>query len=112
MLEVLDKASAASFGLGELELLGLFARPAAIAVEQARLVTNIGTLMVEELGRLAEERAEGDVATAARQALSEDSSTLQQTLELARLVHSLGRRGERARRLAIEVLASVTRYIG
>lgn len=34
------------------------------------------------------------------------------TLELARLVQDVGRRGERGRRLAADVLSAVARYTG
>ncbi len=110
VIEVLDKASAASFGLDDLELLGLFARPAAVAVEQARLVSGVGTLLLQELAQLAGERGNGDVAASVRAVLAEDSTTEEQTLELARLVHHLSRQGERSRRLALEILGSVIKY--
>jgi GAF domain-containing protein len=110
VLEVLDKASAASFGLDDMDLLGLFARPAAIAVEQARMVTGIGGLLVKELERLADEHGDTNLAQAAEVALSDGQSTPDQTLELARLVHQLSRRGDRARKLAIDVLTSMIKY--
>ena len=110
VLEVLDKASATSFGLGDMELLALFARPAALAVEQARLVRGTGALLVAELRRLAEAQGVEELAHAAAAVLAGGGAPQEQTLELARLVHGLGRRGERARRLAIEVLGSVARY--
>lgn len=110
VLEVLDKANSASFGLDDMDLLGLFARPAAIAVEQARMVTNIGGLLVTELGHLAEGSGDTDLAHAAQETLADGHQTPDQTLELARLVHTLSRRGERARQLAIDVLASVAKY--
>src|SRR5579859_1607818 len=56
VLEVLDKATAASFGLDDMQLLELFARPAAVAVEQARAVTNVGALLLTEIRRLAVEQ--------------------------------------------------------
>jgi GAF domain-containing protein len=110
VLEVLDKASADTFGLDDMELLGLFARPAAIAVEQARMVTSIGTFLVKELVRVAEESGERQLAQAATSALEEGGDAADGTLQLARLVYNLGRRGDRARQLATEVLTSVTRY--
>jgi GAF domain-containing protein len=112
VLEVLDKASAASFGLDDLELLGLFARPASIAVEQARLVNSIGSMLVQEVGRLAAERSEDQFSAAVDEVLKEGNTTPEQTLELARLVHSIGRRGDRARELAVEVLRSIVRHTG
>jgi GAF domain-containing protein len=109
VIEVLDKRNSASFGLDDMELLGLFARPAAIGVEQARLVTSIGRALVAELGRIAAENGNGAAAQAAEAALSDGAGADVQTIELARLVHSVGRRGERARQLALDILASVVK---
>jgi GAF domain-containing protein len=112
VLEVLDKASAASFGLDDMELLGLFARPAAIGVEQARMVSTIGRLLIGELESAAAERGDTDLTTAARTALADGNDAVEGTLELARLVQRIGRRGERSRRLAIDVLSSIARNAG
>jgi GAF domain-containing protein len=112
VLEVLDKNSAASFGLNDMELLGLFAHPAAIAVEQARRVSGIGRLLVEEMGRRAGEGGNVTVADAARTALAEEDVTSDRTLDLARLVHRLARRSERGQQLALDILSSVERYTG
>lgn len=109
VLSVLDKTSAASFGLDDIELLGLFARPAAIAVEQARMAGSIGVMLVRELSRLAAERGEQEVAEAARIALAEGSAASDRTLELARLVHTLSRRGDRSQEMALEILSAVAR---
>jgi GAF domain-containing protein len=111
VMQVLDKASAASFGLDDMELLGLFARPAAIAVQQARMVTAIGNVLTKELERLATDRGDSDVVEAARTALSDGAATPDETLELARLVHSLSRRSDRHRALALEILRSVARLM-
>lgn len=110
VLSVLDKSSAASFGLDDIELLGLFARPAAIAVEQARMVGSVGRMLVEELRRLAEERGEGDLIRVAETALSEGSQSSSRTIELARLVRSLSQRGDRGSDLALEILTAVARF--
>lgn len=112
VIEVLDKASAASFGLGDMDLLGLFARPAAIGVEQARMVSGIGRLLVKELERQAGERGDASLEEAARLVLSDGATALESTLELARLVNQVGRRGDRARQLALEILTSISRYTG
>jgi GAF domain-containing protein len=110
VLEVLDKAAGASFGLDDMELLGLFARPAAIAVEQTRLVTDVARLLVEELGTLARTHDRPDLAVDIQRALSDDAGPTEATLELARLVHRLSRRGQRAQTLALEILSSVLKY--
>lgn len=109
VIEVLDKHNSSSFGLDDMELLGLFARPAAIGVEQARMVTSIGRALVEELGRVASSNGNGAVAGAAEVALADGAGAESETLELARLVHAIGRRGERARQLALDILGSVVK---
>lgn len=112
VLEVLDKPDAATFGLDDMDTLALFAGPAAIAVEQARLVSNTGLLLARELERLAGARGEEALARAAAAAVTSEigSEATEATLELARLVHAVGRRGERGRRLAADVLNAVARY--
>ncbi len=110
VLEVLDKHAGASFGLNDMELLGLFAQPAAIAVEQAQKVTSIGKLLVSELGRLAAERGSSTITAAVDTALAQGVTSPDATLELARLVHRLSRKGERARTLATDILVAVERY--
>lgn len=112
VIEVLDKASSQSFGLDDMDLLGLFARPAAIAVEQARTVGAIGFMLVRELARMVDADGHGALAAAADTAVQEGSQLSEQTLELARLIHTLNKRGERGRQLALDVLASVARYTG
>jgi GAF domain-containing protein len=94
-----------------MELLGIFAHQAAIAVEQARLVGAVGTLLVEELGRLADARNETEIAAAADAVLSNGNTTEEQTLQLARLVHRISQGGERQRALALEILGTVQRYM-
>jgi GAF domain-containing protein len=110
VLQVLDKANNASFGLDDMELLGLFSNPAAIAVEQARMVTTIGKLLTQEVERMARDRGETDMAQAARTVVAEGATTPDQTLELAHLVHTLSKRGDKARTLAIEVLTSISKF--
>jgi GAF domain-containing protein len=110
VLEVLDKKSGASFGLDDMDLLGLFARPAAVAVEQARLVSGVGTHLVSEVMKMANERGEARLAQAATTASLAGNISIEQTLEIARLIRELGKRGERGRQLALEILHSLVRY--
>lgn len=112
VLEVLDKPHGATFGLDDMNTLALFARPAAIAVEQARLVSKTGELLVQELERQAATQGEPGLAQTARTVLDAHLTAADGTLELARLVHDVSQRGERARRLAIEILTALGRYTG
>ncbi|HZS94541.1 MAG TPA: GAF domain-containing protein [Chloroflexota bacterium] len=107
VLEVLDKASAASFGLDDLELLGLFAGPAAVAVQQAQLVTGVGDLLLSELEQAADGRGDDDTASLAGLIRREEGDD--RSLALAQLVHRLSRRGERNVQLAEEILTAILR---
>lgn len=109
VMQVLDKANAATFGLDDMELLGLFARPAAIAVQQTRMVTSIGRMLTRELERLAQQHGQRDVVEAAESVLSDGAGASEPAIELARLVHNLSRRGDRQRALATEILTSIVR---
>lgn len=110
VLQILDKASAATFGLDDMELAGLFAHQAALAVEQARLVNSIGKMLVDELGRLAGEHGDDELVHAATAATGNGTVLPQETLELAQLVNAISRRGEHTRALALEILSAVMRH--
>ncbi|HZU14686.1 MAG TPA: GAF domain-containing protein [Chloroflexota bacterium] len=109
VIEVLDKNDNTSFGLDDMEMLGLFAHPIAIAVGQAQMVTNVGRMLLDTLAEVAEGRGDTGLAGLIGRALAGDAEPSEQTLALARLVHTIGRRGERARRLALDILESVAR---
>ena len=53
VMEVLDKINAASFGIQDMELLGMFARQAALAIDQAQQVGKIEEALILGLKRLA-----------------------------------------------------------
>lgn len=109
VLEVLDKVDAASFGLDDMEMLTLFARPAAIAVEQARASAGKGLMLLRQIREEAGTRDLRGAADAADLALERSASLSDETLEIARLVHTLSQRGGRATRLALEVLQAIVR---
>jgi GAF domain-containing protein len=113
VLELLDKRNNATFTMSDLEGATLYARPAAIAVQQAQRGSSIGRMLASELHRLATEEGNREVAEATELALDEDTSGANVgALQLARLVHRLSRRGDRATALATEVLTAVDRYAG
>ncbi|MGI8826147.1 MAG: GAF domain-containing protein [Chloroflexota bacterium] len=112
VLEVLDKAGASAFGLDDMEMLTLFARPAAIAVEQARVAQSMGLQLLRQLRDLAKEQRLDGAAALAEQALADETSALDDAGELARVVHEITKRGEQASRLAVDVLRAIERYSG
>jgi GAF domain-containing protein len=98
VLELLDKVGAASFGLADIEALGLFAEQAAVAIEQSRTLRGLAALIGEMLHLLGDtsdpriHQLQEEARAFARRI--EDEPAYQQALELARLIQQLGRHGE------------------
>jgi GAF domain-containing protein len=95
VLELLDKVGASSFGLADIEALGLFAEQAAVAIEQSRTLQSLAALIGEVLDLLGEtldprtQRLRQDAQAFARRI--EEESGYQQALALARLIQELAR---------------------
>jgi GAF domain-containing protein len=111
VLEMLDKRGEAPFGVRDIEILGHFARLAALTVEQMRLFVDLHHLFrhlmadvlsddgaLQGLGRRFADSAAGRVHA--------------ESLRLAALVWEVSRHGDAARRHATDVLTSVSRLIG
>lgn len=115
VLELLDKAGATSFGSRDIEVLGLFANQAAVAIEQSRTQRGVTALLGEVLGSLP------GVSDAQRQdlkgrgrAFAEDLQAdvgYQQALELARLVQEIAGRGDNERRACHTLLQGFADYL-
>ena len=112
VLELLDKAGAASFSAGDMETLGLFANQAAVAIEQSRANRNLGALLGEVLRSL--DGGGGALAERARAFAArteEEDLTYREALDLAGLVQEIAAAGERERRLCRTVLAGFAEYL-
>jgi GAF domain-containing protein len=98
VLELLDKVCATSFGLADIEALGLLANQAAVAIEQSRTLQSPAALIGEVLhllGETSDPRVHQlrQAARAFAQRIEEEPG-YQQALDLARLIQELGRHGE------------------
>jgi len=121
VMEVLDKLDAAAFGLRDIELLGLFARQAAFAIDQSRTMERLSVALVQGLRQaLAEGGAGGADAAASAPALDEltrlaeragaDAAGPDGLLALAGLFRELSALGSSERRLAARVLGATLEY--
>jgi len=106
VMEVLDKIAAPSFGLQDMELLGLFARQAALAIAQAQLMDRMGEAFVLGLQRLAMANDSADLGDAlgAFQHLGSESEQSRDLLALADLLNEIGALGDAERRACVRVL--------
>ena len=112
VMEVLDKINASSFGIQDMELLGIFARQAALAIDQAQQVQKIEQALVAGLRRLVSSDPTQDPAAilSVLEDASRDREGMPDLLELARLFSEISELGEAERRLCIQILTSFADY--
>jgi GAF domain-containing protein len=118
VMEVLDKIDGASFGMRDIELLGIFAGQAALAIEQSQQMDGIGEALVIGLRRLAaSDPAAGtpELLAALEQESASDaaeagSSQARDILALADLFNNIGALGEAERRACLQILAAFATY--
>ena len=112
VMEVLDKIDAASFGVQDMELMGMFAQQAALAIDQSQQIENIGRALVLGLKRL----VDADAPQASTELLStleaslDENSRVPDLLELADLFNELSALGEAERKACIQVLNVFAEY--
>jgi transcriptional regulator with GAF, ATPase, and Fis domain len=111
VLELLDKAGAASFRPADMATLGLFASQAAVAIQQSRIVAGLGDLLRATFGP---PLGTGPVDLGARlQAYArqlETDDSFKQAVELAALVHAVSRDGPQETAFVFDILRAAARY--
>ncbi|MCL4506208.1 MAG: GAF domain-containing protein [Chloroflexi bacterium] len=110
VMEVLDKIDASSFGIRDIELLEMFARQAAIAIDQSQQVERLDEALIAGLQQAA---ATGEVRLdAVTHALGEDGDAArrQDMLALAGLFYDISALGDAERRACIRVLETFREY--
>jgi GAF domain-containing protein len=114
VMEVLDKIDAPSFGIQDMELLGVFARQAAIAIEQAQQMEDLSQTLVKGLDLLAKEKADLR-AEAFRDALAApdeaEAARRRDLAELAGLLFEISQTGENERQLGLRILTALRDYL-
>ena len=112
VMEVLDKIDASSFDMQDMELAGMFASQAALAIDQSQQIERVENALVLGLKRLAtadDSRESSELASVLDDALHE-SAAMPDLLELARLFGDISELGEAERRAALQVLKVFSEY--
>jgi GAF domain-containing protein len=110
VMEVLDKNTAASFNLQDIDLLMIFARQAAIAIDQAQLHQHLGEALANGLKRLVENSSEVDTDQIG-QILSGTPEEIPSDLqELAMLFGDIAALGSAERQVCLQILEAFSRY--
>jgi GAF domain-containing protein len=115
VFELLDKEGLGSFGPQDMEVLGLFANQAAVAIQQSRSFAGLAALILGPLASLGELPAEQReaLATATRSFATayEQDPAYRQALHLARLVQEIVARGERETMACQTILEGFAAYL-
>ena len=112
VMEVLDKIDAASFGMQDMELMGMFAQQAALAIDQSQQIENIEKALVLGLERL----VNAEALTDSKELLSTLEESLDENrhvpdlLELADLFNEISALGEAERRACVQILNTFAEY--
>lgn len=109
VLEMLDRADGKPFSTRDMEMLGRFARLAALTVEESHLTHDVRHLFRSLLADLARDAAVADATRRFADRAAEYVSA--DTLRLASLVHEICQHGSESRRLVVEVLTSLSRHL-
>ncbi len=110
VMEVLDKVDAASFGMQDMELLGIFAQQAALAIDQSQQLSKIEQALIQGLKRLAAADAAQDSSEMVAVLDEAERGSLPELLELARLFGEISELGEAERRACLQVLQIFADY--
>jgi GAF domain-containing protein len=117
VIELLDKADGTTFTMLDMQVLGLFANLAAVAVEQSRMRDNLSGViadMVLELSsdEISDERRQ-DLIGGVRRMASDvaDDQRYQHALSLARLVEEISRNGDRELDVCEVILRGFADYL-
>ena len=112
VMEVLDKLNAASFGMQDMGLLGIFANQAALAIEQSQQMDQIRETLVLGLKRIASTDPSQPL-TDLFQALQKDLADRQgisDLLALADAFNEISALGEPERRACLQILKTFAEY--
>jgi len=112
VMEVLDKIDATSFDLQDMELLGMFAQQAAMAIDMSQQIDSIEQALVHGLKRLAKSdksQDSSDLQSTLDQALRGENRP-SELLELADLFNDISALGEAERKACLQVLEVFAEY--
>jgi signal transduction protein with GAF and PtsI domain len=112
VMEVLDKIDASSFDMQDMELMGLFAQQAAMAIDQSQHIDESQSSMVRALKRLIKadrSKPSPELLSALDQSL-EKRDEMTDLLELADLFNRISSLGEAERKACVQILSVFADY--
>ncbi|MEA2475947.1 MAG: hypothetical protein QOF16_439 [Actinomycetota bacterium] len=108
VITVLDRQGHPSGTGKDMELLGIFARQAALAIENSKAFTDLGRSLFEAVGRASEA---DDVTRALNEIADESRGTERQVAELAAHFHEISQAGDVEQDAAVRILREFAGYL-
>ena len=111
VLELLDRQGAPTYGARDIEILGLFANQAAVAIELSRAQGSVAALLEGALRTSGAAEGSPDERAGDFLAGVEEDVSHRRALELARLVGGISRRGEQESAACLTILQGFADYL-
>jgi GAF domain-containing protein len=112
VMEVLDKINAPSFGIQDMELLGIFANQAAIAIHQSQQIKNIDQAIILGLQRIcaAEDANSMNNLSSFLESMHQSGATEHDLQTLAELFFEISSLGDAERKVFLNILRDIAEY--
>ena len=114
VMEVLDKIEAPTFGMQDMELLGIFARQAAIAIHLGQQVEQLNLALVNGIRDILDPTSKG-LSSQLQQILDELENqpvqSQQSLVELVKIISALSSQGEAEKLTCLKILSAVHELI-
>jgi len=112
VMEVLDKIDATSFDIHDMDLMGMFAQQASMAIDQSQQIEKIEQALVEGLKRLIKEDgvAQSPELLSTLDESLKDESTTTDLLELADVFNQISALGPAERKACLQILNTFAEF--
>jgi transcriptional regulator with GAF, ATPase, and Fis domain len=114
VMQVLDKISAPSFGMQDMELLGVFAQQAAIAIDQSQQYEHLDQALVHGIKRvLASDpgRPSDDLTRELEEVMAQNAPEKSMLINLATFFYDISSLGEAEGKMCLEIMSAIREYM-
>ncbi len=113
VMELLDKGSGEPFGMDDMELLGMFARQAAIAIHLSQQFDLLGEVLVQRIDELVNPQNLPDLPRIERalDGPTDGERLAADLIDIADLFNSISELGPAERRACVEILGAFAEYV-
>lgn len=110
VMSVLDKIEAPAFGMEDMELLGIFANQAAVAIAQSQQVDQLTQALIHGIGDLLSDGDSEEIQRVLGR-LSETREGSEQVLAIANVFNAISELGEAERGVSLQILNAFREYV-